>query len=49
MRVAALTVALLSSAVLVSPAQATFPGGNGLIAYYDYSGSIPRPNLRDRT
>ena len=39
MRVAALTVALLSSVALVSPAQATFPGGNGLIAYYDYASS----------
>ena len=49
MRVAALTVALLSSVALVSPAQATFPGGNGLIAYYDYSASSPRANLRGRT
>ena len=39
MRLAALTVALLSSVALVSPAQATFPGGNGLIAYYDYASS----------
>ena len=37
MKVVTLTIALLSLVVLVSPAQATFPGGNGLIAYYDYA------------